>query len=210
LLSPFCLHAQTAQVRNDYHIISRGPNSRVWQRAAIETNLAGIVTTNLHSYTELATGVCYLTNGEYIDSVEQIDAVPGGAQAMRGRHKVQWTANANTPGGAVTATTPDGKQLSSTVFGIAYYDVASGSNAGVARLQDSTGSIVGPNQVIYQDAFSNLTADLCYTYTKAGLSQNVVLRQSPPAPHSYGLAEGQRCYKSIPSSSTLRRRKRLA
>ena len=38
-------------------------------------------------------------------------------------------------------------------------------------------------------AFSNLTADVQYTYSKAGLSQDIVLRQSPPAPDSYGLSD---------------------
>ena len=89
----------------------------------------------------------------------------------------------------MTITTPDSKVLSSTVFGMAYYDVATGSNAAIALLKNCDGSIVAPNQVLYANAFSNLTADLCYTYTKAGLSQNVVLRQAPPAPDRYGLSD---------------------
>ena len=98
-------------------------------------------------------------------------------------------ANANTPDGAVTLTTPDAKRLSSTVFGMACYDTASGSNAAIARLQDCNGAIAAPNQVVYADAFSNLTADVQYTYSKAGLSQDIVLRQSPPAPDRYGLSD---------------------
>jgi hypothetical protein len=44
------------------------------------------------------------------------------------------------------------------VLGLAYYDLASGSNASIALLQDYTGSIAAPNQVIYggaSSAFSN-------------------------------------------------------
>ena len=169
--------------------MERGPDSKVWQRAVLQTNLSGEVTTNQQSYTELATGLCYLQDGQYVDSVEEVDSTANGAQAIQGRHQVQWSLNANNPGGAVILTTPDGKTLTSTVFGMAYYDVASGSNAAIAQLQDCNGSIVAPNQVLYASAFSNLTADVQYTYRKAGLSQDIVLRQAPPAPDRYGLSD---------------------
>jgi len=174
---------------SDYVCVQRGPYSKVWQATLLSTNTEGTVTTNSPSYTELATGVCFLSNGEYVDSAEQIDPVAGGAQAIQGRHQVQWALNANTPGGAVTIITPDAKQFSSTVFGLAYYDLATGSNAVIGQLKNCNGTIEGPNQVVYADAFSNLTAEICYTYTKAGLSQDIVLLQAPPAPDSYGLSD---------------------
>ncbi len=175
----------------DYSIVQRGPDSRVWQRSLLCTNDAGSVTTNCQSYTEIGTGICYLStsNGQYVDSVEQVEPVAGGAQAIQGRHQVQWALNANTPGGAVIVTTADAKQLSSTVFGLVYFDTASGSNAAIGQLKDCNGAIVPPNQVLYADAFSNLTADIWYTYTKAGLSADVVLRQAPPPPDAFGLAD---------------------
>jgi Concanavalin A-like lectin/glucanases superfamily len=172
-----------------YVCVQRGPDSKVWQETFLSTNASGDVTTNIQSYTELATGICYLTNNEYVDSVEEVDPVPGGAQAVQGRHQVYWALNANTPGGAVTVATPDGKQLSSTVFGLAYFDLATGSNAVIGQLKDCNGSIVNTNQVVYADAFSNITADIDYTYTKAGLSQDILLRQSLLPPDAYGLGD---------------------
>src|SRR5665213_3168812 len=148
----------------NYVCVQRGPNSKVWQQILLSTNETGDVTTNVQSYSELATGICYLSNGEYVDSVEEVDPVAGGAQAVHGRHQVQWALNANTPGGAVTVITPDAKQLSSTVFGLAYYDAATGSNVAIARLKNCDGSIVAPNEVLYADAFSNVKADVLYTY----------------------------------------------
>jgi hypothetical protein len=184
--------AQTATsqlVATQYTCVQRGPYSKVWQQNLVSTNAIGDVTTNVQSYEELSTGICYLSNGAYVDSVEEVDPVPGGAQAVQGRHQVQWALNANTPGGAVTVTTPDAKQISSTVFGLAYYDVATGSNAVIGQLKNCNGTIEAPNQVVYADAFSNVTAEICYTYTKAGLSQDIVLLQAPPAPDSYGLSD---------------------
>jgi hypothetical protein len=170
-----------------YECVQRGPHSKVWQQSVVRTNQSGIVTTNLHSYTELATGLCYLQNGRYIDSVEQISPAADGAEAVQGRHQVHWAANANTPGGAVHVQTPDGRELRSTVYGLAYYDTGSGSNVMLALLQDSTATIVGSNTLVYGNAFSNLTADIRYTYSKAGLSQDIVLKQNPPPPAEYGL-----------------------
>jgi hypothetical protein len=135
-----------------YVCVQRGPNSRVWQSATFATNSEGDVTTNFQSYTELGTGICFSndsTGGQWVDSVEQVEAVAGGAQAVQGRHQVFWANNANTPGGAaMTITTPEGKQLSSGVFGLAYFDLSSGSNAPVAYIQSSEGAIVAPNQVL--------------------------------------------------------------
>ena len=164
-----------------YVCVQRNADSRIWQSAMFQTNSEGDVTTNYMSYTEIGTGMCYLSGSNYIDTVEQVDSVPGGAEAVQGPTKVQWALNAATPGGAVTITTSDAKSLSCTVFGLAYYDQASGSNAAIGTLQNSEGSIVAPNGVLFTNSFSNVNADILYTYTKAGLSQDIVLHQAPPA-----------------------------
>lgn len=176
-------------LNDEYVCVQRGPHSRVWQRSIVTTNYAGIVRTNIHSYTELATGLCYIQNGQYVDSVEQIVPVADGAQAVQGRHQVHWATDINTPGGAVTLTSPDGKQLVSGIFGLLYYDSSTGSNVLLSQIQDSTATIDGasPNVLIYTNAFSNLTADVRYTYRKAGLSQDIILHQQPPAPAEYGM-----------------------
>jgi hypothetical protein len=67
----------------DYVCAQRGPHSRIWQLAVLQTNQSGEVRTNLHSYTELATGLCYLQNGQYVDSAEEINVVADGAQAIQ-------------------------------------------------------------------------------------------------------------------------------
>jgi hypothetical protein len=64
---------------SDYSIVQRLPHSRLWQRTLLSTNALGMVRTNVQSYSELATGICYLANGQYVDSVEQVNSVPGGA-----------------------------------------------------------------------------------------------------------------------------------
>ncbi|MGA2750690.1 MAG: hypothetical protein ABSG59_18110 [Verrucomicrobiota bacterium] len=171
----------------EYVCVQRGPHSRVWQSTVLQTNAAGIVFTDVHSYTELRSGLCYLTNGEYADSVEMIDLTATGAQAAQGAHKVSWAASANAPGGAVRLTTPAGQQFSSGVFGLCYWDAAAGTNVLIAPVQNSLGLVVGANQVIYTNAFAGLNADIETTYTLDGFQQNIVLREQPPPPSDYGL-----------------------
>jgi hypothetical protein len=171
----------------DYSIVQRGPNSRVWQRTILTTNQSGLVETNINSYTELCTGLCYLQNGQYLDSVEQINITGTGAAATQGPCTVQWAADASTAGGAVQLTSPGGAQFSSRVFGLALSDESTGSNVLIASITNSTGILAGSNQIIYPAAFSDLQADIQDTYKMSGFEQNVILREQPPLPQDYGL-----------------------
>ena len=81
--------------------------------------------------------------------------------------------------------TPDGKHLKSRPLGLSYEDGA--KSVLIAELKDSIGQVVGANQVIYPDAFTDFKADIRYTYTKAGFEQDIILRESPLTPESYGL-----------------------
>ena len=181
--------APVAVTNGQYLIVDRSDHQRVWGVANIETNDAGEVTLSTNAaYTELATGICYQNaNGEYVDSVEAVAIVADGAQAVQGRHKVHWMSNINTPKGAVNVTTADGKTLLSTVYGLAYLDVSTGSNVLIAPLKNCLGEVAEPNEVLYPDAFSNVKASIDYWLTKAGLSQDIILLQQPPSPSAYGL-----------------------
>ena len=171
-------------------VLARSASSRIWARIASVTNDAGQVShvTN-NAYTELASGLCYEKNGQWVDSVAQIDVdnVAGGASATQAPHNVHFANNANTAGGAIHLVTSDGKVFDSRVYGIAYWDIVSGSNVLLAPLQDCQGVIVGKNRVVYTNAFQGLNADLEYIVTKSGLEQNVILRERPPTPDSLGL-----------------------
>jgi hypothetical protein len=72
---------------------------------------------------------------------------------------------------------------------LAYLDLASGSNAVIAQLQDCNGTIVGRNEVIYSNALSNLNANVAYIYSVTGISQCVDLAARPPPPDAFGLSD---------------------
>lgn len=175
-----------------YSIVSRDANSRLWAKITLQTNAAGEVQflTN-NAYTELATGICYEDGTNWADSVEEIDIVADGASGTKTRHKVHFMGNANAPGGAVHLTTPDNKDFFSRVYGLAYWDSATGTNVLVAPLQDSAGVVVGNNRVVYTNAFSgSVSADIEYVYTLAGLEQNVVIRSQI---YQWGAGKERRC-----------------
>ena len=170
-----------------YVCVQRGPHSRLWQLATLTTSQSGEISTNISSYTELSTGLCYLQNGQYADSVEEITIVGTGAQALQGPCKVQFSADASTPGGAVQLTSPGGQHFSTRVYGLAFADTSTGSNVLIAAITNSTGLLEGNNQIVYPSAFSGMLADIQDTYLLSGFEQNVVLREQLPSPADYGL-----------------------
>ena len=167
-----------------YAVVERGANQRVWQRTTYETTPDGGQVPHLHKYTELATGMHYRENGQWVDSKEEIDILPNGtAAATQGQHQAYFPGDINQ--GVIELVTPDGVHLKSRLLGLSYDDGA--HTVLIAELKDSVGLVVGPNQVIYPDAFTDFKADLRYTYTKAGFEQDIILREQPPGPDTYGL-----------------------
>jgi hypothetical protein len=167
-----------------YAVVDRGANSRVWQRTTYETTPDGKQIPRTHQYTELATGLHYQKKGQWVESKEEIEILPNGtAAAVQGQHQAYFPGNIYQ--GVIELVTPDGKHLRSRPLGLSYDD---GSHTVlIAELKDSVGQLVGPNQVIYPDAFTDFKADLRYTYTKAGFEQDIILREQPLTPESYGL-----------------------
>jgi hypothetical protein len=169
-----------------YSVVSRDGNSALWQQQTYQQGPKGTIVTNTHQYTEIGTGLNHLVNGQYVPSAEDIEISPDGssASATNGQHQVYFPGDIYN--GEIKLVTPDGQTLESQPIGLAYFD---GTNSVlVATVTNSTGAILpSGNQVIYSNAFAGLNADLFYTYTKAGMEQNVVLRQQPPDPLSLGL-----------------------
>jgi len=132
---------------------------------------------------EMAAGLNYLQNGQWVESKEQIDVLQqGGAAATQGQHQVYFPSDIYQ--GAIELVTPEGTQLQSRPMGLFYDD---GTNVVmIAQLTNSIGQLVSSNKVVYPDAFDGIRADLVYTYRKSGFEQDVVLREQPPTPESLG------------------------
>src|ERR1022692_530258 len=167
-----------------YAITVQDANSRVWQRTDYQISPSGEVIANTHSYTEICSGLNHLVNGKWVESSEQIDILPNGtAVATNGQHQAYFPGDIYQ--GQIELVTPDGQHLKSRPMGLSYFDGT--KSVLIAELTNSIGVVVGNNQVVFQNAFNGLAADLRYFYTKAGFEQDVVIKQQPPTPESLGL-----------------------
>ncbi|MEK7678301.1 MAG: hypothetical protein AAB676_20920 [Verrucomicrobiota bacterium] len=52
-------------------------------------------------------------------------------------------------------------------------------------MKDSLGEIIPPNRIVYEDCFQGIQADVRYTYTRTGLEQDVILRETPVLPEGF-------------------------
>lgn len=168
------------------NVAERGLHHKVVRSLATLTNSDGRLAYRTNSYTELATGMHYLEDGEWKEARELIEPFDSGAIARYGQHKVNFAGNLNSAG-AIDLEMPDGNRLRGQVLGLAYYDSASRKSVLIGEVKNCQGQIVASNQVVYADAFTDVRADVRYTYTRAGFEQDIILRVQPPSPAEYGL-----------------------
>jgi hypothetical protein len=174
-------------------VAAKGANERVWGEVVPwRTNeLNQVEYRTNHVAVEMATGMHFLSGTNYVESVESITSTENGGEATNGQSKAYFGANLNTAG-SIQLLTPDNKLLRSHLMCLSYYDSGVGSNVLIGLPQDRIGNIVGSNQVYYTNALSGggFRADVRYTYRKTGLEQDIVLREQPPSPESFGLNSG--------------------
>jgi hypothetical protein len=130
----------------------------------------------------------YFKDGNWLESQELIQVAADGsaAYAAQGPSQAIFSANANSIP-CIDLLTSDSNRLQSHVLGLAYYDAASGKSVMIAATKDAVGQLLPPNQIRYPDAMTDFTCDIRYTYRKCGLEQDIILRQQPPPPQTFGL-----------------------
>jgi hypothetical protein len=164
-------------------VVERDANSRVWQGTTYEKLPSGEFIPHLHTYTELATGMHYQKDGQWVESKEEIDIVANGGAAIQGQHQVYFPYDIYS--GVIEIVTADGKHLKARPLAISYFDGT--NNVMIAQLTNSAGLLVSNNQVIYTNAFTEIDADLLCTYRRSGFECDLVFRSRPPTPEDYGL-----------------------
>ncbi|MDA7657885.1 hypothetical protein N8737_04210 [Verrucomicrobia bacterium] len=174
---------------SDYQVTELGPHHRKWQRLETITNLEGEKEEVVRSYTELGTGLNRwdANSQEWVESIELIEKFRGGAAALNGQQQVIFSSNIKNEG-SVDILNPDGVRIRSSVLGFAYFDALTGEDAIIAEVKGSVGEIIPPNQIIYRDAFNDVEADVLYTYRRTGVVQDIILRENPPEPETFGLS----------------------
>jgi hypothetical protein len=170
-----------------YQVVERGPHHRVVETTRTQLDGAGNPVVRKGRFTELHNGMHYFEQGEWRESEETIQAHPRGAAALKGPHKVIFSANlkAEGPEGAIDVLLPDNQRLRINVVGLAWNDPVSARTVWIGQVKDSVGVILPPNQVLYEDAFEGIRADVRLTYTTGGLESDVILRGKPVVPEGF-------------------------
>jgi hypothetical protein len=167
-------------------VFSSGPHDRTVDTTETTTDLQGKTSTRRGRYIEVRNGMHYLDeDGAWQESVDRIEATPGGAAALRGPYKAIFSNVVNSEG-TVDLLAVDGKRFLFSTVGIAWYDASSGKSAWIGTVRRREGRVLPPNQVIYEDAFEGIRADIRYTYTSGAFEADVILRQNPSLPPGFG------------------------
>ena len=167
-----------------YRVVEQGENHRIWQWETYEPGPKSQVMSHIHKVHELATGLNHAVNGQWVASKEEIVILSDGtAAATQGQHQVYFPSDIYQ--GVIRAVTPSGQQLQSRPVALAFDDGT--STVLIAVLTNSVGQVVGTNQVIYQNAFEGVNADIVFSYRKGSFEQDIVLRGQPPSPASLNL-----------------------
>jgi hypothetical protein len=185
-------------------ITETGPHHRVWTRTVEEPTPYGEARRVEHRYVEMATGLNHLEDGVWKESKEEIEINQGHAVARKGQHKVIFAGDIATPG-AIDLEMPGGERATMHVLGLSFFDEASGQSVLIAEVKSSTG-IVDGNTVVYMDAFTDVAADIRYTYTKAGLEQDILLTERLPfTPEDFGMSSQTTVLQVLTEFATLPR-----
>jgi hypothetical protein len=139
------------------------------------------------TFTELATGLNRWTSNGWVEARPELVATTSNTIIARGgAHSASFGANINSYG-VVTIKTPQGAAIRTHPLCLAYEDASSATNVYFAVMQDSAPLIQGSNCVVYPDAFNGANASIAYTYTRAGVRQDVRFRSPPTPPEAFGL-----------------------
>ena len=177
LTLPSPLFAQVAVSNPPYSIVDRGPFWRVLQRTvAVTDNVTGQVSQQVQSYTELEDGMNYLSNGQWVDAQDLIEATSTGAEAIHGQMTANFSSDI-TSSGAITLSTAT-ETFQSHPIGLFYFDSGSGKVAQLGSVQPSVGTLYPPNVIVFSNVLSGLRADLMLVWAKNGFEQNLVLKQN--------------------------------
>lgn len=185
-LTVFFLSSRVLSGSEERFMDGVGPHHRTRDHAEMMAAEEGGPTTNRPTHTvaaspdrrviEVATGMHYWDGERWKRSDPSFQVTEDAFIANKLQFKVTLSAQLNGRG-AVTIITPDGLTIQSTPVGIGLYDPVSGRSAIIAEVGDCVGTLLARDQVVYQDAFKGISADVVYTITEATFEQDVLIKE---------------------------------
>src|SRR5439155_8060408 len=93
---------------------------------------------------------------------------------------------------AVDLITSDGVRIRGGPVAIGFFDPLNGKNVILATVRDTAGELTAANEITFKRCFEGLAASVRVTYKKSGISHDLLIHESPPAPETLGLSEYSR------------------
>lgn len=164
-----------------------GPSQTFWSKTSVQTNEQGEVTHFTNSFIQVGNGLNLWQSNHWARAIPELIATNGGVLARGAQATAFFSSNLNSQA-ATRIRLPSGEWLKLHLLGLAYHDMASGTNLLLAAPKNCAPQIVGTNRVAYVDALDDLRCDLVFSFTPAGVRQDLILRERPDAPEAYGLS----------------------
>lgn len=169
-----------------------GPHSRTWTMLPSKANRQAMEQSNPqglgHRHVEeLETGMNYYDGTQWAPSEPVFELNGNSFLANKVQHKINIAADDINVGNAVEITVPGGGVIQSTPVAIGLYDTVSGDALIIGHLTNSPGAQLHQNQVVFENAFSGVCADVVYTIEKGSFAQDVVIT-GKLNPEDYGFS----------------------
>lgn len=131
-------------------------------------------------------------DGSWVRSSDEIELFQGGAIVRGTQFKAIFSASSDDPNGVFDIDLPDTVgRLRGQCVGLAYTS-SNGDSVFIAEIKDVQGTLVGRNEIIYENCFTGgIKADLRYRVTVGSVVQDVILRSKIDSPQAYGLPDGK-------------------
>jgi hypothetical protein len=169
-------------------VIERGPHHAEVQSIETVVDAAGVERQVTRTYVTVGSGLHQFENGKWEPARALFEVRGREIVARKTAHKVSLASSPAAARPVVVDLPGGGGKQVSRVLGLGYYDAGSGRSVLLAEVRDVNQPQAVETEVIYPDAFDGgFRVDLRYRISLAGLEQDVIVRERPPAPEEYGL-----------------------
>lgn len=166
-----------------------GPDWRTRPALVLVSNTSNAVVLETNAIVEIGAGMNRWdqSSGQWVKCNPVLLTSSNGIVGQGARHLARFPANLNTFGGIQVQLPGSDSWLKMHLLGLFYEDPATHTNVLIANVQDCAGQVIG-DHVYYFDAVAGLQADVRYSYTQSGLSQDILFRSRLPSPAAFGLS----------------------
>lgn len=173
-IAPSLPQVQWETVRSDSH-------STDWVQRNERGDIAG-------RYTEVRSGLNRQGTNGWVRATDEIEIEETGAVARKTRFNAKFSGMSQSNLGAFSVGLPENSGMfRGQCLGIAYRDLTTGDSVFIGEVRNVQGFLVGNNEILYPDCFTGIKADIRFRVTVGSFAQDVILREQPPSPESFGM-----------------------